>query len=292
MVDAGHVPYLDYRPASTDERAQLESLVGEPWLSVSLATVARNHSMAEMAGPHFAEIKRVTDERVARVRAAVEKRLAGQIAYWDQRAEELKALELKGKKPRINSGRARQRADDLEARLESRRRELDLEADLVNVPPTVVGAALVVPQGLLDSLAGKPPPSQPSVDVDEVDRRAVEAVMACERRLGREPKEMDHNNPGYDIESRDSGTGMIYFIEVKGRIEGRDSVNIKARQIREAINNRERFVLAIAVIPEDDADPAVKYVRRPFSPKDQPHFAEVSRNFDLRKMLDLGEEPS
>ena len=96
-------------PASTDERAQLESIVGEPWLSVSLATVARNHSMAEMAGPHFAEIKRVTDERVARVRAAVEKRLAGQIAYWDQRAEELKALELKGKKPRINSGRARGR---------------------------------------------------------------------------------------------------------------------------------------------------------------------------------------
>ena len=292
VVDAGHAPYLDYRPASTDERPQLELLVAEPWLSVSLATVARNHSMAEMAGPHFAKIKRVTDERVARVRAAVEKRLAGQIAYWDQRAEELKALELKGKKPRINSGRARQRADDLEARLESRRRELDLEADLVNVPPTVVGAALVVPQGLLDSLAGKPPPSQPSVDADEVDRRAVEAVMACERRLGREPKEMDHNNPGYDIESRDSGTGMIYFIEVKGRIEGRDSVNIKARQIREAINNPERFVLAIAVIPEDDADPAVKYVRRPFSPKDQPHFAEVSRNFDLRKMLDLGEEPS
>ena len=128
VVDAGHAPYLDYRPASTDERAQLESLVGEPWLSVSLATVSRNHAMAEMAGPHFAEIKRVTDERVARVRAAVEKRLAGQIAYWDQRAEELKALELKGKKPRINSGRARQRADDLEARLESRRRELDLEA--------------------------------------------------------------------------------------------------------------------------------------------------------------------
>ena len=94
--------------------------------------------MAEMAGPYFAEIKRVTDERVARVRAAAEKRLAGQIAYGDQRAEELKALELKGKKPRINSGRAWQRADDLEARLESRRRELDLEADLVNVPPAVV----------------------------------------------------------------------------------------------------------------------------------------------------------
>ena len=83
VVDAGHAPYLDYLPASTDERPQLESLVAEPWLSVSLATVARNHSMAEMAGPHFAEIKRVTDERVARVRAAVEKRLAGQIAYWD-----------------------------------------------------------------------------------------------------------------------------------------------------------------------------------------------------------------
>jgi hypothetical protein len=104
---------------------------------------------------------------------------------------------------------------------------------------------------------------------------------------------MDHNNPGYDIESRDPNAGMVYFIEVKGRIEGRDTVNIKARQIREAINNPDRFVLAIAVVPEaDDAQPAVKYVRRPFGPKDQPHFAEVSRNFDLGKMLELGQEPS
>ena len=52
------------------------------------------------------------------------------------------------------------------------------------------------------------------------------------QRLGREPNEMEHSNPGFDIESRDPKSGTVYFIEVKGRIQGRDTVNIKARQIR------------------------------------------------------------
>ena len=36
-------------------------------------------------------------------------------------------------------------------------------------------------------------------DTAEVDRRAVAAVMAAERRLGRAPEEMDHNNKGFTM---------------------------------------------------------------------------------------------
>ena len=79
-------------------------------------------------------------------------RLESEIRYWDQRTEELKAQEIKGKKPRLNSGKARARADELQARLTRRRLELAQEDNLHNSPPTIVAAAVVVPQGLLDKL--------------------------------------------------------------------------------------------------------------------------------------------
>ena len=125
----------------------------------------------------------------------------------------------------------------------------------------------MVPQGLLDRLAG---PSQraPTVrarDVAEVDRRAVDAVLEVERSLGREPKEMPHNNEGYDIESRQPDMGDLYFIEVKGRIEGADTITVSRSQIIHAQNSPDRFILAVVQVPEDlSAQPTVRYVPRPF----------------------------
>ena len=113
-----------------------------------------------IAGPHFQQIETIAHDRVDRVREAVRERLEAEIRYWDLRAEQIKADELKGKKPRLNSGRARQRAEDLAARLARRRLELDLEADVHNQPPRVIGAALIVPQGLIDQLAGAEPDDQ------------------------------------------------------------------------------------------------------------------------------------
>ena len=50
--------------------------------------------------------------------AAVKERLTKEINYWDHRANELKAQELAGRpNAKINSAKARQRADELEARL-------------------------------------------------------------------------------------------------------------------------------------------------------------------------------
>ncbi|MCV4860762.1 hypothetical protein OFB63_32435, partial [Escherichia coli] len=86
---------------------------------------------------------------VSKTRAAVRERLTKEIQYWDARANELRAQEDAGKKPRLNSQKARQRADELEARLRSRLLELEAEAQLSQQPPTVVAQALVVPAGLL-----------------------------------------------------------------------------------------------------------------------------------------------
>ena len=138
-----------------------------------------------------------------------------------------------------------------------------------NRPPEVTGGAAVVPQRLLDRLRAAAPeePGARSPDPAEVDRRAVAAVMAAERALGREPEEMPHNNQGYDIESREpeEDGGGLYFIEAKGRTEGAGGVKVSNSQILHARNSPDRFILAVVEVPEDPAArPSVRYVRRPF----------------------------
>ena len=64
---------------------------------------------------------RAAEDLVARTMAAVKDRLTKEINYWDHRANQLKDQELAGKiNAKINSGKARQRADELQARLQKR----------------------------------------------------------------------------------------------------------------------------------------------------------------------------
>ncbi|MEX1093409.1 MAG: helicase-related protein [Acidimicrobiia bacterium] len=294
-IDAGYAPYLDYQPANDEQRSLLTNTLEADWITTALSTTARSHAIENLAGPHIQEVRRITEDRVARVRAAVTDRLTSEINYWDARAADAKAKEHQGKKPKggFTSGHARNIADDLQSRLERRNRQLDQELDLSNQPPTVVGGAIVIPQGLLDRLTGErtQPPHTYAKDVEEVDQRAVAAVLAAERALKREPQEMPHHNPGYDIESRDPATGDLYFIEVKGRIEGSDTVTVKARQVRQAQNTPDRFILALVSVPEDrDADPTVRYLLRPFPDTELP-FAAVSINLSLPKLLAAAVEP-
>jgi hypothetical protein len=105
---------------------------------------------------HLAEIKSRKEALIAKTEAAVRDRQAKAINYWDLRAEELKAQELAGKTPRLNSGGARQRADDLQARVEKRLTELQQERQLSAMPPVVIGGAVVVPESLVRMLKGPP----------------------------------------------------------------------------------------------------------------------------------------
>ncbi len=292
ITDPGPAPYLDYRPVAPEELVLLSEQVNAAWLGSDAVGVARNYAIAELAQPHLEEVQAITKARVQRVREAVESRLKSEIAHWDQVAAERKSKELAGKrKGGQTSGHARKIADDLEARLERRRRELDRELDLSNQLPVITGGALIIPVGLLGQLEGKKAPARHAKETEEVDRRAVAAVIAVERSIGREPEEMAHHNPGYDIESRDPKTGHLYFIEVKGRIEGADTVDVKVRQIRQAKNHPERFRLAVAIVPEDTTKkPDVHYLVRPFEGY-EPHFAQVSLPLNLKTLLAGAVEP-
>jgi superfamily II DNA or RNA helicase len=290
VVDPGAEPYLNYQPLDDESRALLSD-IDTVWANDGIDQAARSWATANLASPHFAEIADVTKARIARTKRAVEERLNSEIRYWDARAAELKQQELHGKKPRLNSGRARQRADDLEARKARRLRELDIEADLVNHAPNVVAAAIVIPQGALDRLRGIQSTAIDPVVAAETDRRAVAAVMAAERALGREPVEQEHNNPGFDILSEDPRTGVVYQIEVKGYRPDTPEVKVRARQVRQAKQNPERFRLAVVRVPhEPEGEPTVSYFIRPFDTYEL-HFAQTYVPLEVNNLIPFAVEP-
>lgn len=290
VTDPGPQPYANYDPITDEQRSLVADSLNLDWADASAETRAREWAIEHLAQPHFEERSTVTRARVAKVRKAVKERLVSEIRYWDRRAAHLKAREEETGR-NWNSAQAARRADELEARLDRRERELDREADLHSNPPNIVGAALVIPQGLLDALAGHPPDPGDVATKMETDRRAVAAVMEAERRLGRLPEEMTHTNPGYDIHSIDPETGIHYYIEVKGHLPDTTEIHVSHTQVTEAKTNPERWRLAIASVPaEHRLAPTVRYLSRPFENYDL-HFAQTSVPLNVAQILQVAEEP-
>lgn len=205
----------------------------------------------------------------------------------------LKEEELAGRvNARINSARARQRADELQSRLERRMQELEQERQLAPKPPVVVGGALIVPVGLLQRLKGErdegAEPATFARDRDHVESLAMATVMEAERHLGRDPRDVHEENRGYDIESGIPGTGRLLFLEVKGRAAGARTVTITKNEILTALNKPDEFLLAIVPVDGEVAG-APRYVRRPF--QREPDFGVTSVNYDLDDLLARAEAP-
>jgi SNF2 family DNA or RNA helicase len=290
--DPGDEPYLNYAPLTQDQQTLLDGRLDLEWADRTAEDTARSWAIEHLAGPHFDEVAAITHTRVAKVWNAVRERLESEIRYWDRRTEEIKAQEIAGKKPRINSGRARARADELQARLARRRLELTQEDDLHNSPPTIVAAAVVVPQGLLDELAGRTVVSVDPAKKAETDRRAVAAVMKAERALGRVPEEQAHSNPGYDVLSTDPATGACYFIEVKGHLPETEQISVSRRQVGQSHNNRERWRLAVVSVPEDlGTEPEVHYLVEPFKSVTL-HPAQTSVPLNVADLLAFATPPT
>lgn len=288
--NAGYAPYLDYRPATQEERELLKETLEGAWLTRDLETMAVTFAISDLVPGHLAEVRERKEALVAKAEVAVRDRLTKEINYWDLRAEELKAQELAGKTPRLNSGRARQRADDLQARLEKRLAELQQERQLSAMPPVVIGGALVVPKALVAALeAGGATTADAAVrDTERVEQLAMAAVMETERSLGYEPRDVSSDNCGYDIESKVPGKGQLRFIEVKGRAAGADTVTVTRNEILTALNKPEDFILAIVEVDGDSA--STRYVRRPFHK--EPDFGAASVNYRLGELLVKGGKPA
>jgi SNF2 family DNA or RNA helicase len=295
--NAGYAPYLDYRPVTPDEHTRLAATFeSQAWLKSDLESVVVGHAIANLVPIHLDEVRNRREDLVTRTMAAVKDRLTKEITYWDHRANQLKDQELAGKtNAKINSGKARQRADELQARLQRRMSELELERQISPLPPVAIGGSLVVPIGLLRRLL--PSPAQPScatTDAVSAEARkqmellAMQMVMEAEKRLGNEPRDVSGEKCGYDIESKVLSDGKLRFIEVKGRVAGAITVTVTRNEILTALNKPDDFILAIGQV--EDGRQKLVYIRQPF--RQEPDFAVESINYNLADLLKLGEATS
>ena len=297
---AGYAPYLDYRAPSEEERGAIQALLEkEQWLKSDVEGFAMGYAIANVIPAHVAGVReRKTGLIDKRVRA-VRERLTAEIQYWDFRAAELKQKESAGRiNARLNSQMASRRAEELEARMQKRLAELDRERQISAVPPVIVGGALVIPLGLLNSLTGPAEMAERAPETfaaDAAARREIEfaamnAVMDIERSLGYIPSDVSTAKCGYDVESLipqelRGGLSSLRFIEVKGRAKGADTVTVSKNEILTALNKPDEYILAIVEV--DGAETETTYLKRPF--RERPDFAATSINYRLSDLLDTAE---
>ena len=286
-----YAPYLDFRPLEPEEPDVAAILAREEcgWISRDLEQKAQTYAISNVVPEHTTEIRDRRAGWVEKTRAAVKDRLTKEISYWDHRAAQLQLREEAGQAgARLNSGEARKRADELQARLEKRLAELDRESKISALPPVALGGLVVVPIGMLQAMSGGEAARTSPADTQAAAARARAIIMDTERSLGFEPVDREFEKLGYDIESRVPGSGKLRFIEVKGRVTGAATITVTKNEILYSLNKPEDFILAIVeFLPEDLHK--VHYVRQPF--RREPDFGVTSVNYDFDELLAKADEP-
>ncbi len=250
--------------------------------------------VAELVPAHLAEVRRRRVAEIDKVEREVHARLTREVNYWDARAARLREEERAGKEQRVNASNAEATAQRLVERLHRRQAELQREREITALPPVLQGAALVIPQGLLAARRGPAGPRAPAgfseipASRAEVERLAMEAVMAAERMLGNEPRDVSAEKKGWDIESRDARAGRLRFIEVKGRHADGATVFLTNNELLASLNSPDAFILAIVQVEAGFARRPV-YVRRFFGR--ELGFAETGVMFDVGELLSVGSPP-
>jgi superfamily II DNA or RNA helicase len=289
-MDGGPAPYLDCRPISDDERRLVEDAITAPWLSGHVEDRALGYAISTLVPDHLAEVKHRRLTEIDKVEREVRARLNREINYWDARAARLREEERAGKEQRINASNAEATAQRLVERLHKRQEELDRERQITALPPVLKGAALIIPNGLLR--ARRSPSAEPAAEgfCDDpvaravVEKAAMDVVMAAERVLGCEPRDVSAEKKGYDIESRDPRSGHLRFIEVKGRHADARDVIITKNEILASLNAPEAFFLALVRVEAGFAHQPV-YVQRFF--KRELGFAETAVVFNFDDLISL-----
>lgn len=291
--NAGYAPYLDYRPATEEETAAvLQYAKGQAWLSQNIEELAVHYAIANIVPVHYGEVKTHKQQMANKIAKAVKERLTCEIQYWDLRAADLKEKEAAGKtNAKLNSINAQRRADDLQARMQRRLHELELEKQVSPCAPVIMGGALIIPLGLLNHLMGRPNTGALfGADRAAIEAAAMNAVMQREIARGFVPSDVSRQNVGYDIESvipqsQRHGGPCLRFIEVKGRRAGSTTVTVTRNEILTALNKPDEFILAIVEV--DGTRTRMIYLRNPF--RTSPDLGACSVNYEIADLIRNGQ---
>lgn len=290
---AGWAPHLDLTEPSAKALELAEQLRAQSWLKANLEQVAIQYASAHLAKSHFDEVYKRRIDQVNKLHEAVRTRLVAGINYWSKRSEELKQAVKEGKQPRVQPANARQNAEMLTTRLRNREKELEQMRHVVSKTPVILGGILVIPQGLLNQTTGVGTFCTDAQARSHIEQVAMKAVMDTERSFGHTVEDRSAAKCGWDVTAHvPTRPGEPLkddrHIEVKGRAKGADTVTVTRNEICAAINQKDKFILAIVLVDGEDYEGPF-YIRNPFDK--EPDLDDVSVNKDLNKLLERAVKP-
>lgn len=292
---AGWAPHLDLEPLDPSDLARIGEVLSAPWLQNNLEQQALALAAGSLVPTHFEEVAGRRIAQVDKTLTAVHERLQREIDFWSDRWVRLKEDQDAGKDVRLNLENVRRTIDDLGGRLENRKKELKAMRHVVNGTPIVMGAGFMVPMGLLRRLRGESTETtSPGTFAttpaarEKIERLAMAAVQAGEERAGCRVVDVSSLKCGWDLTSyppsQDGRDPVVRHIEVKGRVKGATTITVTRNEILYALNQADKFVLALALVGENDAVEGPYYISNPFDT--EPGWGVSSINFDLDALIE------
>ena len=164
---------------------------------------------------------------------------------------------------------------------------------VTSATPVAIGGALVVPAGLLRRLRGEPAPDAGAPFCADAAARsriewlAMDAVRQAEEGRGCRVVDVSAQKCGWDLTSYpgvvDGKQPEARHIEVKGRVEGASTITVTRNEMLYALNQADKFLLAVVFVGENDAINGPHYVAVPF---EEPGWGVSSVNYDLKTLLE------
>lgn len=293
---AGWGPHLDLKPLDEADKPLLANLLTEPWLNGELDQRALAYAASKLVPAHFKEVSERRQAHVDKTLAAVHSRLTKEIEYWTDRAIKLRDKKIPEKADQLNLEKYQRTINDLGARLENRKKELQLMRHVTSATPVVLSGALVIPAGLLANLRGAETSAMLEFSNDaearaRVEKLAMDAVRTCEESRGCKVEDVSAQKCGWDLTSYPQPKGgkppEVRHIEVKGLAQGSTTVTVTRNEILYAFNQAEKFRLAIVLVGEKNKIEGPYYIKDPFDT--EPGWEVASINFDLKKLLSNAE---
>jgi len=292
-LHAGWAPHLDLQPIDDYDHKLVQDILNAPWLTGNLEALALSHASQHLVPEHYQEVKTRRERQADKVLAAVNERLVKEINYWSDRYIKLTDDVAAGKQPRMQPQNAKRTVEELTARLEQRKRELEAMKQVVSSTPVVIGGALVIPQGLLAMRKGETTFTADAQARARIEQVAMQAVMQHEQALGHQVFDVSAEKCGWDITARppvnpDGALPQDRHIEVKGRAKGQDVITVSRNEILYALNQTDKFILAVVIVDGDKYEGPF-YIKQPFT--QEPDWAETGKNLDLKKLLERSVSP-
>jgi superfamily II DNA or RNA helicase len=295
---AGWAPHLDLEPLNPQDRSlAVAALERFDFTNVEQKAIAL--AASTLVPEHFNEVATRRIEHVDKTLAAVHDRLTKEIDFWTDRELKLREDRAAGKDVRLQLENVTRTLQDLEHRLESRRQELQAMRQVQNGTPVILGGALVIPAGLIRKLRGYQAANESdrhgAANASEsdflarqrIERLAMQAVIRAEEAKGHRVVDVSAHKCGWDLSSYPPPVGATQpdpkHIEVKGRVKGADTITVTRNEILYALNQADKFLLAIVFVNPDDTTEGPHYLANPF--QREPDWGAASVTYNISELL-------